>query len=47
MKIPIQTGMHHTSTHVVDIAFGLWQCTTVWSTKEFHEKIPNNTKHVH
>ena len=45
MKIPLQTGMHHISTHVMHITFGLWQCTTIWSTKEIHRQIPNNTKH--
>ena len=38
--------MHHTRTHVMHIAFGLWQCITVWSTKEIHKQTPNNTEHV-
>ena len=46
MEIPFQTGMHYTSTHVMYIAFGLWQCTTVWPTKEIHKQIPQNTKHA-
>ena len=45
-EISLQTSMHHTSTHVMYIAFGLSQCTTVWSTKEINKQIPNNTKHV-
>ena len=46
VKIPLKTGMHNTSTHVIHITFGLWQCTTVWSTKEIQKQIPNNKKHV-
>ena len=45
-KILVQIGMHQTGTHVMHIAFGLWQCITVWSTKEIHKQIPNNTEHV-
>ena len=43
MEIPFQTGMHYTCMHVVHIASGLWQCTTVWSTKEIHKNITNST----
>ena len=37
MEIPFQTGMHHTTTHIMPITPGLWQCITVWSTKEIHK----------
>ena len=38
-EIPLQTGRHHTSTQVIHITPGLWQCTTVWSTKEIIKRL--------